>query len=270
MAARVYNMIISEGNIFVIIFNKNKIMAQVMLADGSGKVFFPISKYLISKYLFSEIDLDTLLKKSPTKTVEYYDRETKKTSTVDKTLVGELSCGPILYNDLSRSMILSFPERIELAVRISDMAVNYSEIWEYVKQYFSLKEKYEVITLIYGDNCPISERYYRQLMDLNHFLHDFEIPIDFVHHTDIVAMEIEKACLEKDFGLSLYTIAKRNIFKLNHIEMNYLAYRLSNLIADLKIYPRFWSKKTKMLYLKEYGDHYFSYTRNIVIDDVLK
>jgi hypothetical protein len=51
--------------------------------------------------------------------------------------------------------------------------------------------------------------------------------------------------------------------------MNYLAYQLSNLIADLKIYPRFWSKKTKLLYLKEYSNDYFPFTRNIKIDNIL-
>ena len=263
-------MIISEGNIFVIIFNKNKIMAQVMLDDGSGKVFFPISKYLISKYLFSEINLDTLLQKSEAKTVEYYDRITKATSIINKALVGELSCGQGLYNDLPRDMIMPFPKRIELAVRVSYKAVNYTKIMEYVKQYFFIKEKYEVIVLIYGENCPISQRYYKQLMDLNHFMHDLEIPIDYANHTDITALKIEKVCLQEHFGLSLHKIAKKDFFKLNNIETNYLTYRLSNLIADLIIYPRFWSRKTKLLYLKDYGDHYFPYTRNIKIDDILE
>lgn len=263
-------MIISEGNIFVLIFKKNKIMAQARLDDGTGKVFFPTTKYQISKYLYSEINLDTLLQKSPADKVEFYDHTKNTTSIIDKTLVGKLSCGQALYNDFPRDMIMSFPKRVELAVQVNPEYLDYKKIMEYVRQYFYIKEKYEVIVLIYGDKCPISERYYRQLMDLNHLLHDFEIPIDYVHHTDIVAMEIEKACLEKDFGLSLHKIAKKDFFRLSNIETNYLAYRLSNLIADLKIYPKFWSKKTKLLYLKDYGDHYFQYTRNIVIDDVLE
>lgn len=270
MATYRFDLIVSEGNIFSVIFKKNKITAQVFLDDGSGKIFFPISKYLISKYLFSELNLDALLQKSLTDTVEFYDHTTNTTSTIDKTLVGTLSCGLGLYNDFPRDMIMPFPKRIELAVRVCFKAVNYSKIMEYVRQYFYIKEKYEVIVLIYGNNCPISKRYYRQLMDLYHFLHDFEIPIDYAHHTDIVALKIERACLEKDFRLNLNEIAKKDIFKLNNVQMNYLAYRLSNLIADLILYPRFWTKKTKLLYLKDYGDHYFPYTRNIKIDDILE
>lgn len=270
MAVSVYNMIVSEGNIFLLIFKKNKIIAEIMLNDGSGKIIFPVSKYQISKYLFSELTINGLLAKSLSKTVEYYDRETKTTTIIDKSLVGELSCGPILYNDLSRDMIMSFPERIELAALVSYSAVNYDKIMEYVRQYFYLKEKYEVIVLIYGENCPISQRYYKQLIDLNHFMHDFEIPIDYAHPKDIVALKIERASLENDYNLYLDKIAKKDIFKLSNIEMNYLAYRLSNLIADLKIYPRFWTKRIKLLYLKDYANDYFPYTRNITIDDILE
>ena len=52
--------------------------------------------------------------------------------------------------------------------------------------------------------------------------------------------------------------------------MNYLVYRLSDLIADLNKKPRFWNKKAKNKYIIEYKDHYYHLIRNIVIDDILK
>ena len=47
-----YTLINCEGNILVIFFEKNKITAQALLEDGTGKVFFEIKKFEIIKVKF--------------------------------------------------------------------------------------------------------------------------------------------------------------------------------------------------------------------------
>ncbi len=265
-----YTLLNCEGDILVIYFSKNKITAQALLDDGSGKISFEIQKFEIIKYLHSDITIDDLIQKSSIVDVELYDYKTKLRSTIDKNLIGQLACGNSLYNNLPFELKMSFPKRIELAVRANYLALDFKKAMEMVKNYFYLQEKLQLLSLTFGDNNATTKKCKKQFVDLRHNLLEFEIPIEFANYNEIQNLGIKQVCLEKECNLDLIKIVKKDIDKVTNKEMNYLVYRLSDLIADLNKNPRFWNKKAKNKYIQEYSDHYFPFKRNIVIDDVLK
>lgn len=263
-----YCLINCDGDIFKINFKKNKITAQALLKNGEGKIIFDVSKFSIIQYLHSGITLKGLLEKS--KQIEFYDFATRSISTINKMNVGNLSCGDDLYNDLSSDMILSFPKRIELAVRASHIDSEYAKMLELVRQYFYLREKLEFLSLTFSKKkIEITHSCYQAMIDLRHFLIESEIPILFASERDIKFLNVDKLDLKKECGLCLKKIGSKDLFELTNIETNYLVYHLSDLVADLNKRPRFWNKATKMEYLKNYGDHYIPFKRDLIINDIL-
>lgn len=265
-----YALLNCEGDILVINFGKNKITAQAMLDDGSGKISFKIQKFEIIKYLHSDITIDDLIQKSSIIDVELYDYKTKSWSTINKNLIGQLACGNSLYNNLPFELKMPFPKRIELAVESNYIALDFKKVMEMVKNYFYLQEKLQLLSLTFGENYSITKKCKKQFVDIRHVLLEYEIPIEFANNNEIQVLGIDQVCLEKECGLNLVKIIKKDIDKVTNKEMNYLVYRLSDLIADLNQNPRFWSQKAKKKYIQEYSDHYFTFKRNIIIEDVLK
>lgn len=265
-----FSVINCEGDIFAIHFHKNKTTGQALLEDGSGKITFTIQKFEIIKYLFSEITLEDIIQKSSIKEVELYHYNTRSTSTINKKTVGELACGKSLFNDLPNPMKLNFKKRVELAVRANFAALDFQKIWHLVKHCFLLKEKYELLVFTFGENHSVAEKCKKQYIDLRNFLSENEIPIEFVNKDEIESLKLEKADLDVECGLNLHKIGQKDIMDITNIEMNYLVYHLSDLIADLRYSPRFWTKKAKLKYIKEYQDHYIPFKRQITIDAILK
>lgn len=265
-----YPLINCEGDILVIFFEKNNITAQALLDDGTGKILFDINKSSIIKYLNNEIKLKNLLEKSLSKTVEFYDFNSKLSSKINKKDVGKLSCEEDYYINLPLEMILPFEKRIELAVKVNYIALDFKKIMDLVKHYYYLKEKTQLLYLTFGDNNPIKKKCEKQLNDLKNYFIDMEIPFEFVSEHEIPRLNINKVCLINEFGIDIIKLLKKDINKITNKEMNILVYNLSDLIADLNKTPRFWNKKAKSKYIQEYKDHYYPIKRNIVINDILK
>lgn len=266
----VYTLLNCEGDILVIYFSKNKITAQALLDDGSGKISFEIQKFEIIKYLHSELTLEELIQKSSVKEVQFYDYSSKSKSIICKKIIGKLACGTSLYNNLPLELKMSFPKRIELAVMANYIALDFKKVMEMIKDYFYLQEKLQLLSLTFGDNNVTTKKCKKQFVDIRHTLLEFEIPVEFANSNEIQNLGIKQVCLKKECGLDLIKIVKKDIDKVTNKEMNYLVYRLSDLIADLNKNPRFWNQKAKNKYIQEYSDHYFPFKRNVVIDDVLK
>jgi hypothetical protein len=265
-----YALINCEGNILVFFFEKNKITAQALLDDGTGKVFFEIKKFEIKKYLHSDLKLDELLQKSSITNVEIYDYQTKLKSIICKKNIGKLACGDSYFNDIPYEMKLCFRKRIELSIRISNIALNFEKIMELILHYYFLKEKSKFLYFTFGAKNPITMQNQKQLDDVGSCLIEMEIPFEFVCYDEIKKLNIAKACLKEDCNIEINKIAGKNIYDLTNKEMNYLVYQLSNILINLNKYPRFWTKNNKNEYLKEYKDHYYKFRRNILIDDILK
>lgn len=264
-----YKLINSEGDIFVVYFKNKKIIAKVLLEDGSGKISFEIQKFLIIKYLNNEIKLNYILEKSFTKTVDLYNYKTKSTSQIIKKRVGRLSCGDDYYVNLPEGMIMSFDKRVELAVRVNHLVLDFEKIMKEVRNYYFLKEKNELLYFTFGDNNPLKIKYEKQLEIARNYLESIDVPFIFASYDEVKKLNLNKVCL-KECGLSLEKIVRKNLNSITNREFNYMVYRLSDLIVDLNRNSRFWSKKAKNKYIFEYKDHYYSYKRNIVIDDILK
>ena len=264
-----YCLLNCEGDILSIFFEKNKITAQALLDDGSGKVFFNIKKFEIIKYLHSVLTLEQLIKKSSIKEVEIYDYSTKSKSTISKKLIGQLACGNSKFNNLPWEMKMPFAKRIELAVRANHTTLSFKKVMEIIKHYFYLREKYELLTMTYNNNHPVIKQCTKQLSETRDYLFQIEIPLEFIHPKEIEQLRLEKVNLEEECGLNLFKIGQKDINEVTNKEMNYLVYRLSDLIVDLNQSPRFWNQKAKLKYIEEYKDHYYSFKRNIIIDNIL-
>ncbi|MBC5836016.1 hypothetical protein G6N05_14105 [Flavobacterium sp. F372] len=265
-----YTLINCEGDIFVIHFKNNKITAEVLLDDGSGKISFIINKLSILKYLHNEIKLNDLLEKSSVIRVKLYDYNTKSTSQIVKKQVGKLSCGDEFYDNLPEGMKLTFEKRVELAVRACHVTLDLEKIMIMIKDYYFLREKVQLLYLTFGKNNKVKKQYQKELDDLINFFVDKKIPFDFISYDEIGRLNIDKVCLKNDCNLDLFKIGHKDLNNVSNREMNYLVYHLSNLIADLNKTPRFWSKKAKNKYIEEYKDHYYPFKRNIVINNILK
>ena len=265
-----YCLINCEGNIFVIYLKNKEIMAEILLEDGTGKISFKINKFSIIKYLNNDIKLNDILDKSSLKTVELYNYSTKSILQINKKQVGKLSCGDEYYTNLVDGMKLSFEKRIELAVRVNYIPLDYKKIMDLVKHYYFLKEKLDLLYFTFGDHNFTKKQCEKQLNDLKHYFIDIEIPFEFVSTDEIEKLNIDKVCLKEDCNFDLIKIGKKDINNITNKEMNYMVYRLSDLIANLNNKPRFWSKRAKNKYIEEYKDHYYPFKRNIVIDDILK
>lgn len=265
-----YTLINCEGDIFVIYIKNNKITAEILLDDGSGKISFIIKKLSILKYLHNEIKLNDLLEESSVIRVELYDYKTKSTSQIVKKQVGKLSCGDELYDNLPEGMKLSFEKRVELAVRVCHVTLDIEKIMIMIKDYYYFREKIQLLHLTFGNNYKIKNQYQQQLDDLINFFIEKKIPFDYISFDEIQNLNINKVNLKEDCNFDINKIILKEIHKITNKEMNYLVYLLSGLIADLNKTPRFWNKKAKNKYIQEYKDHYYTFKRSIVIDNILK
>lgn len=263
-----YTLINCEGDMLIFFFEKNKITAQALLDDGTGKVFFEIKNFEIIQYLHNDLKLDELIQKSSITNIELYDYQTKTKSTINKKLVSKLACGDSFYNDIPFEMKMPFQKRIELSVRASHIEMDYEKIMNLVMHYYFLKEKSKFLYFTFGAKNPLTMHNQKQLDDLGNFLYESEIAFEYVCYADLEKLNISKACLEEE-SFDLNKIVGKEIEKISNKEFNYLVYHLSDIIINLNKYPRFWSKKNKNEYLKEFKDDYYKFKRNIVIDDVL-
>lgn len=264
-----YTLINCEGDILVIFFEKNKITAQALLDDGTGKVFFEIKKFEIIQYLHNDLKLDELIQKSSITNVEIYHYQTKLKSIICKKNIGKLACGDSFYNDIPFEMKMPFQKRIELSVRVSHIEMDYEKIMNLILHYYFLKEKSKFLFFTLGQKNTITKKNQKQLDDLGDFFYESEIPYEFVCYADIEKLNIAKACLNEE-SFDLNKIAGKEIDKISNKEFNYLVYHLSDIIINLNKYPRFWSKKNKYEYIREYKNHYYQFKRNLVINNILK
>lgn len=265
-----YTLLSCEGDILVIKFDKNKITAQALLDDGSGKISFEIQKFEIIKYLHSYLTLHDLIQQSSITDVELYDYQTKSKSKISKQLIGTLTCGNSLFNNLPLGMKMPFAERIELAVRANYLALNFNKIMEMVMHYFYLNEKILFLSYTFGKNNSIKQRSEKQLNELKKYLNEIEIPFEFGEYDEIRSLGIKEICLKDEFGLDHIEIVQKDLKSITDIEMNYLVYKISDVIVDINEKPKFWIKKQKKKYLKEFKNDYYPFKRNILIDDILK
>ncbi len=142
---------------------------------------------------------------------------------------------------------------------------------ETIKHYFYLREKYELLIMTYSNDNPVLKKCTKQLGETRDYLFQIEMPFEFIHPKEIEQLRLEKVSLKEECGMDLFKIVgEKDILEISSREMNYLVYRLSDLIVDLNQSPRFWTKKAKLKYVEEYKDHYYTFKRNIVISDILK
>lgn len=265
-----YTLLNCESDILVIKFDKNKITAQALLDDGSGKISFEIQKFEIIKYLHSDLTLNQLLQRSSITNVELYDYKTKSKSKISKQLIGTLTCGNSLFNNLPLGMKMPFAERIELAVRANYLALNFNKIMEMVKYYYYLNEKLLFLRYTFGEKNIFKLRCEKQLEDIRQNLIELEIPFEFGDYDEIQKLGIKEICLKNELGLDHVEIIQKDLKSITDIEMNYLVYKISDVIVDINEKPKFWIKKQKKKYLKEFKNDYYPFKRNILIDDILK
>lgn len=268
-----YCLINSEGNIFDICFENEKITAKVLLEDGSGKISFEIDSHLILEYLNNEINLNDLLQESKIKTVELYDYKTKSILQINRELVSKLACGDEYYTNLYEGMKLPFVKRIELAVRANSISLDLKKIMNMIKHYYYLKQKMELLYYTFGNDNPAKIKCEKQLKDIRQHFMLIDIPLLFVSCEEIEKLNIKKICLKKDFNFDIKLIKERGEKDINNLtnkEMNYLAYHRSNSIVNLNRNPHFWSKKARNEYIHEHKANYSSFKAFIVIDNIFK
>lgn len=262
-----YCLINSEGDIFVINFKNEKIIAKALLEGGKGKITFEVDKLLVNEFLNNKIKLKILLDNSSTKTVEYLDYETNSTSNVNKELVGELSCGDEYYFNIPEGMIMSYEKRIELAIRTNKLKLDFNEMMNRIRNYFYIKKKNELVYNIFGSKNPILIEYEKEWCKERQHFEDIDIPVLHICHNEGERLNTKKVCLKEDFNLDIKEISEKKIIDLTREEINYLSYYRVNFHIDLARNPNFWTEEAKKQIIQNWVDDYSPF-RGYVSTDI--